>query len=93
MQARERVYLAGQTALSFGITSFHDAGADFETIDFFRLLEREGALPVRLYVMVRGQSNKEMAELERLYGELEISPCKNDRELTEKDQALDIFFF
>jgi len=33
--------------------------------------------------------NKEMAELETLYGELEISPCKNDRELTEKDQALE----
>lgn len=61
--ARERVYLAGEAALSFGITSFHDAGSSFETIDFLRLLEREGALPVRLYVMVRGASNEEMAEL------------------------------
>ena len=60
---RERVYIAGQAALRNGITSFHDAGASFEEIDFFRLLEREGALPVRLYVMVRGQSNAEMAEL------------------------------
>jgi hypothetical protein len=60
---RERVYLAGQAALRNGITSFHDAGASFEEIDFFRLLEREGALPVRLYVMVRGHSNAEMAEL------------------------------
>jgi hypothetical protein len=60
---RERVYLAGQAALRNGITSFHDAGSSFEEIDFFRLLEREGALPVRLYVMVRGQSNAEMAEL------------------------------
>jgi len=60
---RERVYLAGEAALRNGITSFHDAGASFEQIDFFRLLEREGALPVRLYVMVRGQSNAEMAEL------------------------------
>ena len=33
---RERVYLAGQAALSNGITSFHDAGASFEDIDFFR---------------------------------------------------------
>lgn len=61
--ARERVYLAGQEALRHGVTSFHDAGSSFETIDFFRLLEREGALPVRLYVMVRGQSNEEMDEL------------------------------
>lgn len=60
---RERVYLAGQAALRNGITSFHDAGASFEDIDFFRLLEREGALPVRLYVMVRGHNNEEMAEL------------------------------
>ena len=59
---RERVYLAGQAALEFGITSFHDAGSSFETIDFFRLLEREGALPVRLYVMVRS-GNKQLAEL------------------------------
>ena len=60
---RERVYLVGQAALRNGITSFHDAGASFDEIDFFRLLEREGALPVRLYVMVRGQNNAEMAEL------------------------------
>lgn len=59
---RERVQLAGQEALRHGVTSFHDAGASFEMIDFFRKLEAEGALPVRLYVMVRGQSNEEMAE-------------------------------
>jgi len=61
--ARERVYLAGQAALEYGITSFHDAGSSFETIDFFRLLEREGALPIRLYVMVLGVSNEQMAEM------------------------------
>jgi len=60
---RERVYLAGEAALRNGVTSFHDAGSSFQTIDFFRLLELEGALPIRLYVMVRGQSNEEMAEL------------------------------
>ena len=60
---RERVRLAGEEALRHGVTSFHDAGADFETIDFFRSLEAEGTLPVRLYVMVRRQSNEEMAEL------------------------------
>ena len=60
---RERVYLAGEEALRNGITSFHHAGASFQQIDFFRLLELEGALPIRLYVMVSGQSNEEMAEL------------------------------
>jgi len=57
---RQQVFLAGQEALAHGVTSFHDAGASFETIDFFRKLESEGALPVRLYVMVRRQSNEEM---------------------------------
>ncbi len=59
---RERVRLAGSEAIANGVTSFHDAGASFETIDFFKTLEAEGALPIRLYAMVRRQSNAEMAE-------------------------------
>jgi predicted amidohydrolase YtcJ len=43
------VEMAGQEALSKGVTSFHDAGASFETLDL-------------LYVMVRYQTNEEMAE-------------------------------
>lgn len=58
---RERwVELAGQEALAKGVTSFHDAGASFELIEFYRRLEERKALPVRLYVMVRGQTNEEM---------------------------------
>ena len=60
---RERVQLAGQEALRNGVTSFHDAGTAFETIDFFKKLESEGALPIRIYAMVRRQSNEEMDEL------------------------------
>ena len=63
---RDQVELAGKEALFFGVTSFHDAGSSFETIDFFKKLEAEGELPVRLYVMVRNESNAEM--LERLPG-------------------------
>ncbi|MDE2764550.1 MAG: amidohydrolase [Gemmatimonadota bacterium] len=59
-QFRREVALAAEEALSKGVTSFHDAGASFATIDRLRQLEDEGALPVRLYVMVRGQSNDEM---------------------------------
>lgn len=59
---RERVFLAADEALRHGVTSFHDAGANFETIDFFKKLEAEGNLPVRLYVMVRRESNEVMAE-------------------------------
>lgn len=64
---RERVRLAGEEALRYGVTSFHDAGESFETIDFYKKLEQEGALPVRLYVMVRYQTNEEMDELLPLY--------------------------
>lgn len=60
---RERVYLAGEEALAHGVTTFHDAGASFAEIDFFRMLEQEGALPIRLYVMVRYQTNEEMDAL------------------------------
>ena len=50
---RKIVQLAGEDALSKGVTSFHDAGSNFATIDGFKQLAREGKLPVRLYVMVR----------------------------------------
>jgi predicted amidohydrolase YtcJ len=59
---RERVLLAADEALANGVTSFQDAGSSFETIDFFRMLEEEGNLPVRLYVMVRRESNELMDE-------------------------------
>ncbi len=59
-EMRRAVQLAGEDALSKGVTSFHDAGEDFATIDFLRGMEEEGALPVRLYVMVRRESNEEM---------------------------------
>jgi len=54
---RQRVQLAADEALSHGVTSFQDAGSSFETIDFFRKLEEEGSLDVRLYVMVRREAN------------------------------------
>lgn len=56
-----RVQLAAEEALSKGVTTFHDAGTGFTTIDGYRRLADEGRLPVRLYVMVRG-SNEAMAE-------------------------------
>ncbi len=61
--ARRVVELAGADALSKGITSFHDAGTDFATIDLFKKLADEGKLPVRLYVMVRYESNARMDSL------------------------------
>jgi predicted amidohydrolase YtcJ len=54
---REEVRLAGADAVSKGVTSFQDAGSSFATIDLFRKLEAEQALPLRLYVMVRGEAD------------------------------------
>ncbi|HSG49374.1 MAG TPA: amidohydrolase [Longimicrobiales bacterium] len=58
---RRMVELAGEEALANGITSFHDAGTGFAQVDGFRALADEGALPVRLYVMIRA-GNDELRE-------------------------------
>ncbi len=50
---REAVRLAGADAVSKGVTSFQDAGSSFGTIDLFKKLDAQQALPLRLYVMVR----------------------------------------
>jgi predicted amidohydrolase YtcJ len=55
--------LAARDALSKGITSFHDAGASFGQIDFFKKLVDESALPIRLYVMVRREPYARMDSL------------------------------
>ena len=56
------VQLASEELLSKGVTSFHDAGSSFATIDLLKDLAEKGQLPVRLYVMVRYESNDAMAE-------------------------------
>jgi predicted amidohydrolase YtcJ len=58
---RRYVELAGEQALAHGVTSFHDAGSPFRTIDRLRAMADEGTLPVRLYVMVRGETHEDMA--------------------------------
>lgn len=51
-ELREQLALAAANAVENGITEFHDMGATFETIDFFKRMADEGALPLRLYVHV-----------------------------------------
>lgn len=58
----EQVRRAGQEALSKGVTTFHDAGASFATIDLYRELAERGELPVRMYAMVGGESVERMAK-------------------------------
>jgi len=60
-RARKLVELASRECLAHGVTSFHDAGASFRTIDLYKAMAEEGALPVRLYVML-GAGSKDLAE-------------------------------
>jgi predicted amidohydrolase YtcJ len=55
-----QVQLAGREALSKGVTTFHDAGSGFATIDGLKRLADEGRLPIRLYIMARA-SNESLA--------------------------------
>ncbi|MGD9145614.1 MAG: amidohydrolase family protein, partial [Anaerolineae bacterium] len=54
---RRQVALAAEEALSKGITSFHDMGETFETLDLLKTMADEGNLPVRLYVCVQEPSD------------------------------------
>lgn len=72
---RLQVQLAGQAALENGVTSFQDAGTGFGGIDRLRAMAEAGELPVRLYVMVRGQSH---AELDARLPDYLIIPEGND---------------
>jgi len=57
-QARERkeIELASQECLVHGVTTFHDAGNSFSTVDLYKKMAEEGALSVRLYVMLSAGS-------------------------------------
>jgi len=56
------VQAAGRECLSKRITSFQDAGSSFEEIDLLKRVAGAGELPVRLYVMVRGETNHALDE-------------------------------
>ena len=52
-EARKVIQLAVDECLRKGITSFHDAGVSFRTVDLYKQVAQDGKLGVRLYVMVR----------------------------------------
>lgn len=59
--SRRRVAeLAAKEVLSKGITTFVDAGSSMETVDAFREMVDEGAMPLRLSVMLNS-GNRELA--------------------------------
>ncbi|CAN5848128.1 amidohydrolase [soil metagenome] len=55
---RKILALADKEVLSKGITSFHDAGSSFGTIDLMKKVIDEGTLGVRLWVMVRDANER-----------------------------------
>lgn len=59
---RRQAELAARRAVRHGVTTFHDQGADRETLALYRRLADEGALPLRLYAMVgQGEVTAEQA--------------------------------
>jgi hypothetical protein len=58
---RRVLLLAQEEAFSKGITSFHDAGTGFATVDLMKEMVDDGSLKIRLYVMLSA-SNEELAE-------------------------------
>lgn len=63
------IELAVEECLSNGITSVHDAGASFDTIDTYRKLAEQGKLGVRLYAMI----DEDNAGLEERLAQYRIS--------------------
>lgn len=59
---RKVVELADQECLSKGITSLHDAGSSFRTIDLFKEFAEQGKLGIRLYVMISEGNDSITAE-------------------------------
>jgi predicted amidohydrolase YtcJ len=64
-EGRRVVELATRECLSKGITTFHDAGSPFTTIDLFKRLADQGQLGIRLWVMVRDTIEAQRANLVR----------------------------
>lgn len=50
--------LGVKQALSFGITSFHDAGASRKTLDLYQEKARLNQLELRIYAMIDGEDSK-----------------------------------
>ncbi|MEP7117355.1 MAG: amidohydrolase [Acidobacteriota bacterium] len=61
--ARMQIRLAVEAALEQGITSFQDAGENFATIDVLKQAAVDGALGIRLWVMVRDSNEAIKAKL------------------------------
>ena len=56
---------ANDVALAYGLTTIHDAGSSWNTINLWKRLYREGKMDIRIYEFVRGPSEDTELLLER----------------------------
>jgi predicted amidohydrolase YtcJ len=61
--ARKVIEAAVQAALEKGVTSFQDAGESFATVDVIKQAAEQGALGIRLWVMVRDTNENIAAKM------------------------------
>lgn len=61
--ARKVIAAAVQAALEKGVTSFQDAGESFATVDVIKQAAEQGALGIRLWVMVRDTNENIAAKM------------------------------
>lgn len=61
--ARRQIELAVKASLENGVTSFHDAGANFATVDVYKQAAADGLLGIRLWVMIRDSNDNLRAKL------------------------------
>ena len=74
-EPRRVALLAQEEAFRNGITSFHDAGSGFSTIDLWKSMVDDGSLKIRLYGMIRADND----ELARRLPEYRIIGHGGDR--------------
>ena len=63
LDSRRQIELAVKASLEAGITSFQDAGSNFNTIDVIKRVAADGGLGIRLWVMVRDSNENLSAKL------------------------------
>jgi predicted amidohydrolase YtcJ len=61
--ARQQIDLAVKASLEKGVTSFHDAGVPFSTVDVYKQAAADGLLGIRLWVMVRDSNDNLAAKM------------------------------
>ncbi len=64
LDLEKTVDLAAKTCISYGITSFQDAGSSFWELQQFRRLAESGRLPIRLWAMIGQPKSSEYSKLD-----------------------------